>query len=338
MFTDKVQGFYVEDEYSQPMLFLYNSIKDYHFGRKVFGYISDGSLCEIDNIENSFYPLTESNILLYRKIWSIQKKIDSLYESIPNTLESPDYEYYSPSTKNEFIYKIENFGCIIEIEDILYNVVENDSSNNKRKNDFIVEDDNGNRTTISMIEKRYFYGISINELISYKTNFDLNIEEEFNIYSEINNLQAEIVVLGSNFVSVEAFSIDIAKTFEPMLINDFFGEELISEELADLEIFKIELMNILPHSGYTDCERISVNSFFQILKGFEKNYFEVFVKDYYNSIRYILNTESQRLTIGLTKDATTFCSFDALCKCIIHNKALFEMVSDFIKKYYEKRS
>jgi hypothetical protein len=350
MFTDKVQGFYVENQGSEPMLFLHNSIKNYHFGRQVFAYINDGSLCEIYNTENAFYPFTERNIAIYREILKIQKQMKVILLKIENNRDevfsdsSIDYTWnsYLSNQRDDFLLKIRNNNCIVSHNNIYHIIKELDTTNSKRKNDYIVEDEDGNRTTISMTKNHYLEGISINDYISYQNEKMEKSKKYFSMYSKVNALQSDIIYLSANFCSgeipqglersEEGVSINIAKTFEPMLINDFFGEELISEELADIEEFKALLMSVLPNAGNGNYDRISVNNFLKILKGHKQNYFQVFDNGYYNnSIRHILNIESQRLTLGLTKDAKTFCSFDALCECIIHNKELFEMVSDFIE-------
>lgn len=341
MFTDKVQGFYVENQGSEPMLFLHNSIKNYHFGRKVFGYINDGSLCEIYNTENAFYPFSERNIAIYREIWKIQKQMEVILLQIENNRDevfsesSIDYSWipYLSNQRDDFLLKIRNNNCIVSHNNIFHVIKELDTTNSKRKNDYIIEDIEGNRITISMTQNHYLEGISINDYISYRNKNKENSRKYFSMHSQINALQSDIIYLSANFCAGEiGVSIDIAKTFEPMLINDFFGEELISEELADIKEFKALLMSVLPNAGNGNYDRISVNNFLKILKGHKQNYFQVFDKGYYNnSIRHILNIESVRLTLGLTKDAKTFCSFDALCECIIHNKELFKMVSDFIE-------
>jgi hypothetical protein len=338
MFTDKVQGFYVEDHNYVPMLFLHNSLKDYHFGRKVFGFFNDGSYCETYNLDTGFYPFTEANIAKYREIWKIEKKINELLLQMDDneyekSLLDPDYNWtlYNTKERDSFLSKIKKKNCLVFEYGNFYTIKKQDTTN--PKNDFICEDINGDKISICMIQTYFLPDVSLQECIDYQIKLEEYNKEYFELQSEFEKLNTKVIDLSIDFCLGEVgLSFEDAKTFEYMYINDLLEEEeIISEELADIEELKAELISILPNPYRLHYNQISVSSFLFNLEGNTQNYNQLFVKEYYNSRRQILHSEDQKITYGLIKDAKAFCSFHALCECIIHNKKLFEYVSSYIE-------
>lgn len=339
MFNKNVQGFYLDKDsgYGLPKLIMANTHRYINSGKSAFVDFLSGSPVYVSKTRNVVYMLNNINICLFKEIHDLNKEIEILNESKPSapTRNSVASVAYSTDLKESVLTNIENNKCLVLHDDEYCNVIGLDSSNVRRKNDFLVETDNG-IITICLTKGRVYLGYELSEFINLKETQRIaheNYRDELSLISAKKKIiRTKQRCLADEFYGA-VLDLNDFENLKEISINQILDDKIILDETIESPIeFKEKFVE-----GFTGCkifsgENIDMPTFFEFLNGVPFNEYLHFRKSM-NSVRVeqtYLSDEENLLTLGLRKDRDAFSNIDSLCECIVSNTNLYERVTNFI--------